>query len=351
VVTERRDPARDAASPSASSPAGAGSRPPGAFARLVGRRAGPPSRRLVVGRLVVGLLVGVAAAALVVGGGMRAIQSALGWLRLRPEYQIEFASIHLDPPPPRWVRTGAAGLLERVRTRGGYDETMPLLGLDLEALGKAFARESPWVRSVDRIERGGDNRLTVALSYREPVALVRLGARPRQTTLVLDGDGVVLPSDDLDLASAGPLIALEDLVRPGPAGTAPMVAAETRPGRALRLAPPPGDGPDPAVLEAASLAAELKRRGAADGPPKAPVKVTAVKGHALGWFLVTAEPALILWGPAPGREPAGEPDADRKWALLTDWLEQNQLRSLSYPSYLAFGRDRAFVKDPTAPRR
>jgi hypothetical protein len=305
----------------------------------------------VLGRLVAVLALGLAATGLVAFGAWKGWRASLAWLRLQPAYQIEFASIRLDPPPPRWVRTGASGLLERVRARGGYDKTVPLLGLDLERLAQAFARESPWVHSVEKVERGGAARLTVTLSYREPVALVRLGAGPRTTTLVLDPDGVVLPSDDLDLDSAGPLIALEGLGKTEPApGTTPAVAAETRPGRALRLGPTPGDGPDPAVRDASRLAADLKRRGAADGPPKAPLKVTAINGHALGWFLVTADPSLVLWGPAPGQEPAGEPDADRKWSLLVDWLEQNQLRSISWPSYLAFGRDRAVVRDPSRPR-
>jgi hypothetical protein len=176
--------------------------------------------------------------------------------------------------------------------------------------------------------------MQVQLEYRVPVAFVRLGARTRPVTLYLDADAVVLPADDIDPAAAGPLFELTHLA----AEDAQGVAAETRPGRALRLAAdgdPAREASDQRVRDAARLAGFLHQHEAA----RPPLQVQAILAASAGFFLQTGDPAYIYWGAAPGSEPAGAPLAEQKWAWLREWLEQHEIGEVTRPHVLKLTRD------------
>ncbi len=309
---------------------------PGRFAHL---------RRLAVGRLAVGLALAGAAVTLLVVGGAAAVQSALHWIDGQPPYLLDFRQIELDPPPPPYIKTGAAGLLKQVWAGSGRPRTLRVLELDPAGLARDFARESPWVKAVERVECRDRNRVLVRLVYRRPVAYLLLGNGPRQTTCYLDGDGVVLPRDDLDPAAAGPLIWLTDLV---PAGTGGVVG-EAKPGQALQVTggrASPEKTANQAVLASIRLAAFLQHQGAT----RAPMQVRAIHARPRGLWIETAETVFILWGSAPGSEPSGEPPALQKWTLLGQWLEQHRVHDeVPYPKHLTFEGEHWLVKKGIRP--
>ena len=116
------------------------------------------------------------------------------WLGEQPAYQVPFASIVLDPPPPGWYRGGSAGFLEDVRRRARMPETVAVLGLEPEELKHVFER-SPWTEEVIRISyppRG----VNVALKYRVPVAIVVTDDLKKY---VVNSSAVILAGDEKEV--------------------------------------------------------------------------------------------------------------------------------------------------------
>jgi hypothetical protein len=307
--------------------------------RLPGRR----GRRLDPVRLAAAVVLAVATLWLGVLGARRGAVAVRAWLHAQPAYQVRFDAIALDPPPPDWLRPGANGLLEGVRKGAGRPETLALLDLDLDALAQDFRRESPWVRAVRGIDRAYPDRLVVALEYRRPVALLRLGKR----RIVLDADGVVLPEEAVDLARAGPLVLL------ALAGTAEAGAPlDARPGRVLGLAPAGAPPAEPARVPAA-LAGLLRKRGAvAASGTKAPAgdggpAVAAIQTDAQGRLWVElAGGSLVHWGRADGTREPGDPDDSQKLDALAAWLRDHPAERPIPPRFLAFDHDRLVVVPP-----
>ncbi len=311
---------------------------PRSFAQLAGATVARARRgRLDLTRLAAAIGVAVIILVALVILARRGWNHALAWLHARPAYRLAFDEIRLDPPPPPWIKSGSAGLLEHVRHGARRPETLSSLDIDLDELRRDFQRGSPWVRSVVRIRRAYPNTLKVAVEYRRPVALVRIG----NLRLVLDRDGVVLPGDDLTLSETGPLIELRGLLPPG--ATAENV--EALPGKSLKIVPPDGGKPtDSAVLEAARLAGDFKDRGADRGPPDAPCLVRAVQVFLYRAnhynYAITAEDAWLLWGRPEGDEPPDEPTAEQKWTMLRDWLAAgHRLADVTFPQVVMFTKD------------
>ncbi|MBX6315339.1 MAG: FtsQ-type POTRA domain-containing protein [Isosphaeraceae bacterium] len=277
--------------------------------------------RLATPRSAGAALAGVATLALLAAGWAQAI----GWLHDRPAYQARFGEIVLDPAPPPWIRSGAAGLLERVRERAKLPEPLPVLGLDLGEIRRAFAKHSPWVEAVERVERSYPNRLIVRLRYRRPVAVVWEGPGAE---LVLDREAVVLPGRDLDRQAAGPLIEIQGLKPPLNAregltlgradGTAEVETGERLARSAAKLA---------AFLQGRLADAPLARR-------KAQVVMIHVCDGAPRLWAKTGEDLWIAWGEAPGEETPGNVLARTKWDLYRDWVERQD------PYRLQESRDR-----------
>ncbi len=113
----------------------------------------------------------------------------------RPEHRIPFSQIELVPPPDPWVVGGSARILEEVRLGAKLGESVPLLDLDLKELEKDF-RRCFWVKDVLRVDRSRFGHLIVELSYRKPVAFVKLELPP-PNAFVIDEQAVVLPYEDI----------------------------------------------------------------------------------------------------------------------------------------------------------
>jgi hypothetical protein len=104
---------------------------------------------------------------------------------LHPFHEVEINRIEVTPEPPN----GRTAFLGEVRQLGGYAETVSLS--DPAALGRLqqVLAQHPLVKSVERVETPGADRLSVVLRYRTAVAVVRVG-RERYG---IDEDGVCLP--------------------------------------------------------------------------------------------------------------------------------------------------------------
>jgi hypothetical protein len=329
-VEQPREAVRADADPSGPDfPAGLGA---ATFRRIVRT---PLARRVALGRLA--FFTALVAGGLVVAivGGAAALRHCARWLGRQDEFQLAFTDIVLAPDPPPWIKSGKAGLLERVRSRARLAPVLTLLDLDLKALAADFQRESPWVRAVGRIERAHPARLVVNLVYRRPVARIALG----RGEIIVDRDGVVLPDDDIELESAGPLV---HLALPAPPSASSYDALS---GRALKIVPAPGATPDaePARM-AAALAAFLQDQPADRIVPAGPFNFVHYRGGEL--FLQTAGDGMILWGAAPGLEAPGEPSADAKLTLLREWIARHGTSENRYPRFLAFDKNRVVVREP-----
>jgi hypothetical protein len=311
-VTERRDPHLFSNAPRAPGEPLRKSIP---FARLA---AGPHlSRRR--------LSVALAAAVLLILCGWAAWSLLLGardWLHRRPEYAVPFDRIVLDPPPPPVLRSGREAILGRVRERAKLRDPIPLLDQDLEELGLAFAKYSPWVAKVVRVERTHPDRITVRLVYRKPVARINLTIRD---FLAIADDGVVLPGEDLRASDADRLVRI-DGIRP------PL---EARPGHFLG-ANDAGKVP-PEIVFAIRLARFLH-----DQEPDLPPRIAAINvtNGLERIVLKTRRGVWVHWGNAPGDEKEGEPKAAEKYEQLKRW-EESHGNPASRTDYLVFTRDGA----------
>ncbi len=147
-VTEHREPPRTAAEDHSTSSVAPALRGPLALPPPIASRIGPHAfdrRRAIRVLAILSVLV------LCTYLGYRAMLALHAWLGEQPAYQVPFASIVLDPPPPGWYRGGSAGFLEDVRRRARMPETVAVLGLEPEELKHVFEQQP--------LDRGGHQDL------------------------------------------------------------------------------------------------------------------------------------------------------------------------------------------------
>lgn len=322
-MQERETPRPITSEPAVEAPRPTGPRP---FSRLV---ASPATRRPAIARLLMAAVAGVALLLGLVALSKRTALAVAAWLYSQPDYYQAFRAIELDPPSPPWIKSGRQGLLDQVRAQSGQPEWIPVLSLDLTELERAFKLHSPWVARVERIERAYPNHLRVRLRYREPVGETLWLHRTDLKPIVVDGDGVILPLDDLERSAAGQLIGI----------VAERPPADPQPGRFWDTIEPQGGltQPDTKIAAAARLAAFFKDRqtqAATRSPLLSIVQINP--GYARGLVAVAADKTEIVWGDPPGSEPPGELSADSKWTLLRHWFETPGQRPVAYPDYLEF---------------
>src|SRR5262245_9849775 len=116
---------------------------------------------------------GLLAAAIVTGS----TAAALGlWQKLRPhvsaqrEYLVDVRELEVTPPP-KWIR---ANVKAEVLRDAGLPPQISILDERLkETLTQAFSLH-PWVAVVEKVETSYPARITVAIAYRRPVAMVEV---------------------------------------------------------------------------------------------------------------------------------------------------------------------------------
>jgi hypothetical protein len=283
-----------------------------------------------------GLLVGVGLA--LVAGMLyltdQAGRVSLGWLTHQSQYQLPFDQIELAPETPRWYQGGARAFLERVRLGAGEPENIAVLGVLPDHLAVAFKKYA-WVEEVVKVAYP-PGRIRVDVRYRKPVAWVQLRG-PEQR--IVDRNGIILPTDDVDVAALGQVIKIT-----GDGGLA--APSDPRPGVIWKShGDSPGlDRPDERILAASKLAAFLVEGPQVSDAQKYPalhlreIIVTQFHDRGRGLFAVNAEGAMIRWGDAPGDEPMGKSTADEKWAILRHWRETTASRFLETGDYWSFSK-------------
>ncbi len=210
----------------------------------------------------------------------------------------------------------------------------------------------PWVEEVVKVAYA-PGRIAVDLRFRQPVAWVKfeMTVAGRQQKIVeqriVDGEGRVLPTEDVDFEPLGTLLKIT-----GEKLTAP---ADPRPGVVWKSKSPGGEieQVEDRIVAAGRLARFLTEEAGVDGtktpsalrmieiivPTKemiAPGKVSDFEER--GLFAMNAEGVEFCWGHAPGSERPGEPGALAKWQMLRKWEETTPTRTLADGDYWEFSR-------------
>ncbi len=239
-----------------------------------------------------------AAAVLVSGLLLQRLSKLLPTLDERGEYRMLATEIEITPPP-HWV---PHELVPQVIEQAALPEELSMLDDGLVATVADAFRLCPWVEDVVSVSKSFPPRVTVVLNYRRPVAMVAV----RQGHYPIDAHGVLLPPQEFSVADTRtyPTITGIDSTPQGPAGS---------------------EWGDPAVEEAAALAAELaphwKKLGLASiaCPPAADSHTKIDEGV----FMLTSKGGSeIIWGHAPGTDHPGELSTKQKLGRLEEYVSR-----------------------------
>ena len=121
------------------------------------------------------------------------VERQLPQLNDREEYRVGVKQIRMTPPP-RWV---PEGIVEKIFTRAGFDESLSLLDPQLSEKIAIACYTHPWIERLIQVRKSYPARVTVEVVYREPVAMVEVvggGYFP------IDRHGHLLPNDDFSTA-------------------------------------------------------------------------------------------------------------------------------------------------------
>ncbi len=263
--------------------------------------------------------------------GRQAIRASIAWLHQQAKYQVAFDQIELVTKPPAWYRGGPARFLEEVRQTAAEPAQIPHLDLAPEQIAVAFKKYA-WVEDVAKVAFH-PGRIVVDLRYRQPVAWVHL---PRGPQRIVDDNGTILPSEDIDVEPLGSLIKITGDGLLPPSDPRPGVVWKAR-DRAADI-----DRADPKVVAAARLAGFLRRQTAdsQSNPARAlrVLEIIVTDYERRGLFVMNAEGAEIWWEDAPGEERPGKPSAAEKWQMLEHWQETTTARFLEDGDFWAFSR-------------
>ncbi len=307
-------------------------RPSRRFAKLVGS---PAVRKLSSRRLAWAILGSLSLLALLAWAGTRGVRALTHWVAEQPENWIDFAEIRLIPEPPPWVLSKSVGFLEAVRTKAKLPERVPILEVNLEELTKIFSL-NPLVERVTKIEVTR-RRLSVSLIFRQPVAVVEVAG---QAWVVIDQDGTILPTEDIDWVEkkprprvrgiADPLPIIFDV--PAPTSLAPGLPYKTSNSESL------GRDADTEVLKAARLAKYLQGQVKTTplGRPCPNFERIAPSHKEDGLLLLDTRNNWVYWGSTPGAGPPQGVVASEKWRMLLDRIDREGPLDLKPDQYLRF---------------
>lgn len=153
-----------------------------------------------------GWILALFAMVVVAIAGYQGWRYVVPWVAESPHYQVEPGDIVISQTPP-WIRTD---IKEKVILDASLDGSMSILDDDLVERVTAAFEFHPWVKEVQRIELSAGPRIDVQLTYRRPVAVVRVagGSSSEVEYAPVDLEGRRLPGEDMTLAErkAFPLI-------------------------------------------------------------------------------------------------------------------------------------------------
>ncbi len=269
---------------------------------------GSSGKRAGAGRWVIGLLLLAGAGAglwFVVWDHVK--EHVLGGA----EYRVEADKIEITSPPP-WIHSDVKAEVVR---NASLDNSLSVLDDQLTVrIAQAFTLH-PWVARVTRVSKHHPAGVTVELIYRQPVAMVEVTGG----LLPVDGDGVLLPSEDFASADAArfPRICEIKTVPIGPQGTR---WGDARVGAGAKLAALLGD--------------EWKTFKLARIVPTTP-PAGVRSGDDISYEIYSQAGTRIIWGHAPGSERPGDPLAADKLERLRRYVATNgSLEGSSGPQVL-----------------
>jgi hypothetical protein len=248
-------------------------------------------------------------AALLIGAFGGGIYTA--WRKLRPrilaapEYRVGPDQVQTTPLPP-WIHTDIRADVFR---EPSLDGQLSIMDDDLaERIAKAFAQH-PWVAKVGQVTKQHPALVKVSLEYRKPVCMVEVP----HGVLAVDGEGVLLPSEDFSPLEASRYPRLVGVDRQ-PTGSA---------GRRWGDARVVGGAEIAAALDGLWEPLRLKRIEPLEADPAAAAGNPSESGRrAMEPFfaLFTRSGTRVLWGYAPGANVLGEIPAAEKVARLRRYL-------------------------------
>jgi hypothetical protein len=257
--------------------------------------------------------------------GSRVTIAAVAWLHRQSQYQVAFDEIQLAQELPSWYRGGNREFLERVRRGSGHSARLSQLEVRPDRLALAFKLD-PWVEEVVKVLYA-PRRILVDVKLREPVAWVKL-AKGQQ---LVDGEGRLLPAEDVDFETAGPLISITGRELSAPADNRPGVVWKSMSGEMEQV--------DESIVAAAGLARFLRQQGRSGSkitPAVQMIEIIVTDFGGRGLFVLNAKGAVICWGRAPGAERPRELPAVEKWHRLLRWAESSAVQTISEGDYWDF---------------
>jgi hypothetical protein len=290
-------------------------------------RSRPPVNAVRLGLVT---LAALGIAAVLVYLGSRATSLAVAWIHRQSQYQLAFDKIQLVREIPSWYRGGKRDFLSRVRRSSGNSDHISQLEVRPDRLAMAF-RLDPWVEEVNKVSYG-PGRISVDLKFRDPVAWVKLADGRQQ---IVDGQGRVLPSEDVDVDTLDPLVRITGEKLTAPADPRAGVVWKSKAGGS------DVDQVDERIVAAAGLARFLRRACRDAGAPGGAralqmVEIIVTDFGRRGLFVLNSDGTMFCWGSAPGAEQPKEPTAQEKWQLLLNWNETSPEHVLAEDDYWAF---------------
>ncbi len=263
----------------------------------------------------------------------RAGLAAVALLANHPQYQIPFDRIELVNEPPRWFEGGSQAFLKGVRLGSREPDHVAVLDVTPADLRLAFKKYA-WVDEVTRVAYG-PGRVSVELRYRQPVAWVQLRDAAQ---LMVDEEGTILPTENVDVAALGRVINIR-----GEVGLPPPSATHFGEKWKSKANASGLEQVDERILAAAHLAGLLLREPQlGDAERSLALRVSHIiivpDFDVRGLFVINYEGAAIRWGSAPGAERPGEPGVEEKWAILRHWAETTRARFLETGDFWSFSR-------------
>jgi hypothetical protein len=249
-----------------------------------------PISQLRAKNIFVQAAAAVAVVCLIVAFSIKLWQRVEPHVATRPEYLLPAEKIEITPAP-EWVHTN---IQTEVIRDSGLKEPLSILDDKLSSrLTQAFALH-PWISRVAAVRTSYPPRIQVDIEYRRPVAMVEvLGG-----LLPIDGDGVLLPTEDFSPQDAQNYPRIAGIV------SGPLGPLGTRWG-------------DPAVESSAKLApvlqpvwSEFRLHHVQLQPRLGPSAKFVLELVAIGGN-------TFVWGSPPGSELSDEPNAAEKLARLT----------------------------------
>jgi hypothetical protein len=263
--------------------------------------AGPAVQTSGLIRLRPHVLIGIAVMLGAGYCGYLAWQTHVPAVRQHPSYRITADRIHITTPPP-WIRSDIRR--EVLRDLEPLAEQSLLDGgAPLARLKEAFEYH-PWVASVERVSKQLPTGIQIDLTYRKPTTAIEVVGQQGTELLVADATSVRLPEADLTEVERRYLPRITGIAEVPPVGqrwTDPRIVS------GIRLAMGLGDAWGELRL------VEIVPRPD-DGLSTDP---TATCFH-----ILSSGGTRIVWGAAPGEEPAQESPFAAKLERLQSYAKQ-----------------------------